>query len=92
VLKKLKRIKHNKIIYKRIRYTRLVYFLFIVELATCFDSAGSSSGFYVNQVMLKNCVHLWDPIDLYKGYIYISCLRLIIYLETIFFLRNGRLK
>jgi len=34
----------NKIKYKRIRQTHLVYLLFIVELATCFDPAGSSSG------------------------------------------------
>ena len=62
----------NKINYKRIRQTHLVYLLFIVELATCFDPAGSSSGLCVNQVMLKNCVHLWDPIDVYKRvYIYI---------------------
>jgi hypothetical protein len=40
--------------------------LIIVELATCFDPAGSSSGLYVNQVMLENYVHLWDPIDVYK--------------------------
>ena len=38
---------------KRIRQTHLVYLLFIVELATCFDPAGSSSGLYVNQVILK---------------------------------------
>jgi len=38
---------------KRIRQTRLVYLLFIFELATCFDPAGSSSGLYVNEVMLK---------------------------------------
>jgi hypothetical protein len=50
----------TKIKYKIIRQTRLVYLLFIVELATCFDPAGSSSRLYVNQVMLKNCVHLWD--------------------------------
>jgi hypothetical protein len=35
--------------------------LFIVELATRFETAGSSSGLYVNQVMLKICVHIWDP-------------------------------
>ena len=54
----------NKIRYKRIRQTRLVYLL-VAEFATYFDPAGSSSGLYVNQVMLKNCVHLWDPIDVY---------------------------
>jgi len=32
---------------------------------------GSPLGLYVNQVMLKNCAHLWDPIDVYKRYIYI---------------------
>jgi len=53
----------NKIKYKRIRQTHLVYLLFIVELATCFDPAKSSSGLYVNQAMLKNCVHLWNPKD-----------------------------
>ena len=39
--------------YKRIRQTRLVYLLVTVELATCFDSAGSSLGLYMNQVMLN---------------------------------------
>jgi hypothetical protein len=53
----------NKIKYKRIRETHLVYLLFIVESATCFDPAGSSSGLHVNQVMLKNCAHLWDLKD-----------------------------
>ena len=48
----------NKIKYERISQTHLVYLLFIVELATCLDPAGSSSGLYVNQVMLKKCVHL----------------------------------
>jgi len=38
---------------KRIRQTHLVYLLFIIELVTCFDPAGSSSGLYVNQVILK---------------------------------------
>ena len=52
------------------RKTQLVYLLFIIELVTCFEPAGSSSGLYVNQVMLKNCVHLWDPINVYKRYIY----------------------
>ena len=33
----------HKIKYKRIHQTHLVYLLFIVELATCFDPAGSSS-------------------------------------------------
>jgi len=61
----------NKIKYKRFRQTHLVYLLFIVELATYFYSAASSSGLYVNQVMLKNCVHLWKPINVYKRYIYI---------------------
>jgi len=51
----------DKINYKRIRQTHLVFLLFIVELATCFDPAGASSGLYVKQVMLKNCVHFWDP-------------------------------
>ena len=49
----------NKIKCKRIRQTHLVFLLFIVELATRFDPAGSSSGLYVNQVMLENCVHIW---------------------------------
>jgi len=61
----------NKIRYKRICQTHLVYLPFIVEFATCFDPAGSSSGLYVNQVMLTNCVHLWDPIDVYYIYIHI---------------------
>jgi hypothetical protein len=61
--------KTNKIKYKRIRQTHLVYLLFIVELATCFDPAGSLSGLYVNQVMLKNCILLRDPIDVYERYI-----------------------
>jgi hypothetical protein len=48
--------------YKTIRQTHLLYLLFIAEFATCFDPAGSSSGLYVNRVMLKkNCLHLWDP-------------------------------
>jgi hypothetical protein len=34
----------NKIKYNGIRQTHPVYLLFIVELATCFDPAGSSSG------------------------------------------------
>jgi len=34
-------------------------------MATCFDPAGST-GLYVNQVMLQDCVHLWDHIDVYK--------------------------
>ena len=57
-------MRYELIKYKRIRKTHLVYLL--TELATCFDLAGSSLGLYVNQVMLKNCVHLWDPIDVYK--------------------------
>jgi hypothetical protein len=57
--------------YKKIRQAQLVYLPFIVKLATCFDGAGSSSVLYVNQVMLKDCLHLWDPIDVYKRYIYI---------------------
>jgi hypothetical protein len=56
----------NKIKYKRIRQTHLVCLLFIVQLATCFDPAGSSKGLYVNQVLLKNCVHQWDPKDVSK--------------------------
>jgi len=38
----------NNIKYERIRQTHLVYLIFIVELATCFDPAGSSSGLYVH--------------------------------------------
>jgi len=30
----------------------MVYLLVMAELATCFDPAGSSSGLYVNQVMM----------------------------------------
>jgi len=64
----------TKIKYKRIRQTHLIYWLFIVELATCFDPAGSSSGLYVNQVMLKNCVHLWDPY-LWLNWLHVSTRR-----------------
>jgi hypothetical protein len=42
---------HTK--YTRTRQTHLVYLLFIVELATCFAPGGSSSGLYVNLVMLN---------------------------------------
>jgi len=59
--------KYCEIKYKIICQTHLVYLLFIVELATCFDPAGSSSGLYVNHVMLKKYI--------YNG----SCLRLTIY-------------
>jgi len=44
---------------KRIRQTHLVYLLFIVELATCFDLAGSSSVLYVNQVMFKRTSYIF---------------------------------
>jgi len=54
-IKRIVSVKHN-----------FVFSLIIVELATCFDPAGSSSGLYVNQVMLENCVHLWDPNVVYK--------------------------
>jgi hypothetical protein len=53
LVNKIKLLLINKIKYKGIRQTHLVYLLFIVELATCFDSAKSSSGLYVKQVMLK---------------------------------------
>ena len=36
---------------ERIRQTRLGYLLVIVELATCFNPAGSSRGLYVNKVV-----------------------------------------
>jgi len=57
----------SKIKYKRISQTHLVYLLFIVELATSFDPAGSSSGLYVNQVMLKKTAYnfVWKPLEVY---------------------------
>jgi hypothetical protein len=56
----------NKINYKIIRQTHLVYLLFIVKLATCFGPAGSSSSIKEKKVMLEYCVHLWDPADVYQ--------------------------
>ena len=43
----------NKIKWKRIRQTHLVYLSVIVELTTCFDTSGSSSCLYLNQVTFK---------------------------------------
>jgi hypothetical protein len=57
-----KTYRKNKIKYKRIRQTHLVYLLFIVDLVTCFDPAGSSSGLYVNQVMLKTAYIFESPL------------------------------
>jgi len=36
--------------------------LVIVELATCFDPAGSSSGLYVNQVVFKTAYVFGIPL------------------------------
>jgi len=57
--------------------TNIQTFIFIykiVELATCFDPAGSSSDLYVNQVMLKKTAYIFGiPLMFTKDiYIYIS--------------------
>jgi len=44
----------------------LIYSLIIIKLATCFDPTGSSSGLHYEPIMLENCVHPWDPNNVYK--------------------------
>ena len=56
-------VKYNRIVSVKHNF---VYLLFTVELATRFDPAGSSSGLYVNQVMLENSVHPWNPNNVHK--------------------------
>jgi len=38
-----------------------IYFYFIIQLATCFDPTGSSSGLHYEPTCLKSCVHSWVP-------------------------------
>jgi len=46
----------------------LVYLLFIVELATCFDPAGLPSGLYVNQVKLKKTAYIFGIPKMYADF------------------------